>query len=89
MSPSPKKLHPKCSALFLLPTFPLTFHFFLSLQLLNRLFMSSLTNTEAAPALLQDPHWCHTDFKPVPISDYLWKQPFNGSFLQSNFTSEL
>lgn len=51
--------------------------------------MSSLTNTEAAPALLQDPHWCHTDFKPVPISDYLWKQPFNGSFLQSNFTSEL
>lgn len=72
---------PESATLFPLQTFPLTFdYFFLSLQLLKRLFMRSLTNTKASLSLLQEPHWCHTDFKPVPISDYLWKQLFNGSF---------
>lgn len=76
-----QKPHPESNTLSLLPPFPLTSDFlFLSLQLLNRLFMRSLTNTKASLSLLQEPHRCHTDFKPMPISDYLWKQPFNGSF---------
>lgn len=67
--------------MFLLPPFPLTSDFFFALlQLLNRLFMRFLTNTKASLSLLPEPHWCHTDFKPKPISDYLWKQLFSGSF---------
>lgn len=81
LKPKHNKATPKPNALFRLPPFPLTSALLLlSLQLLNRLFMRSLTTTKPSLSLLPAPHWCHTDFQRLPISDYLWKQPFNEPF---------